>query len=250
MQPVPSVVAKRFARQFAGDGVGFSGREITDYLGQYSNAVKSYDSYDVKPKREDLFTIALASLLPKEQYYALTDLCISPPEMKYDVPSQKIRAALLIQLHSYLNIEPIGLRFSFLREHTFRTDWFTAYSRVTTNPGAAITAARTLIETTFKTIIDERGRKPDTSGDLGRLLRQIEDVLEFNRAENQDEHRILGGLTNIINGIAGLSNSAGDRHGLVGGEEIDNPSIAGLAVNASGTVSLFFIERHLFMPVH
>lgn len=169
--------------------------------------------------------------------------------MRYAVPSEEVRRNLLNQLHSHLNVEPIGMRFSTLREHTFREDWITAYGRIIASPAAAITAARTLIETAFKTIIDERGVVPDRSGDLSRLLRQVEDVLQFNRAENQEEHRILSGLTNIINGVAGLSNQAGDRHGLVGGEGIDNPTIATLVVNASGTVALFFIERHLLMPV-
>jgi hypothetical protein len=248
MRAVPREIAQRFARAFAGDQVGFSGREITDYLAQYSNVVKPYDHYGFTPKREELFVEALYSLLPREQYYALTDLCLSPPPMRYTVPSQEVRTDLLNQLHSHLNVEPVGMRFSTLREHTFREDWITAYSRVIANPAAAITAARTLIETAFRTIISERGVQPDTSGDLGRLLRQVEDVLQFNRAENQEEHRILTGLTNIINGVAGLSNQAGDRHGLVGGEGIDNPAIATLVVNASGTVALFFIERHLLMP--
>lgn len=249
MRAVPREIAQRFAIEFAGNRVGFSGREITDYLSRYSNAVKPYDHYGFTPKREELFVEALYSLLPKEQYYALTDLCLDPPPMRYAVPSEEVREDLLNQLHSHLNVEPIGMRFSTLREHTFREDWITAYGRVIASPAAAITAARTLIETAFKTIIDERGVEPDRSGDLCRLLRQVEDVLKFNRAENQEEHRILNGLTNIINGVAGLSNQAGDRHGLVGGEGIDNPAIATLVVNASGTVALFFIERHLLMPI-
>ncbi|HEC35176.1 MAG TPA: hypothetical protein ENI39_01420 [Anaerolineae bacterium] len=249
MRAVPREIAQRFAIEFAGNRVGFSGREITDYLSRYSNVVKPYDHYGFTPKREDLFVEALYSLLPKEQYYALTDLCLDPPPMRYAVPSEEVRRNLLNQLHSHLNVEPIGMRFSTLREHTFREDWITAYGRIIASPAAAITAARTLIETAFKTIIDERGVVPDRSGDLSRLLRQVEDVLQFNRAENQEEHRILSGLTNIINGVAGLSNQAGDRHGLVGGEGIDNPTIATLVVNASGTVALFFIERHLLMPV-
>lgn len=249
MRAVPREIAERFSIAFAGNQVGFSGKEITDYLSKYSNAVKLYEHYGFTPKRSELFLEALYSLLPKEQYYALTDLCLTLPEMRYDPPSETERQDLLAQLHSYLNVEPVGIGFSELREHIFREDWMTAYSRVRANPSSAITAARTLLETAFKTIIAERGAEPDTSGDLSRLLRQVEDVLEFNRAENQEEHRILTGLTNIINGIAGLSNQAGDRHGLVDGEEIDDPSLAMLVINESGSVGLFFIERHLFLPV-
>jgi hypothetical protein len=93
--------------------------------------------------------------------------------MKYAIPSDEVRNHLLEQLHSHLNVEPIGMRFSILREHIFREDWITAYSRVITSPAAAITAARTLVEAAFRTIVSERGAQPDTSGDLGRLLRQV-----------------------------------------------------------------------------
>ena len=211
--------------------------------------VKPYDHYGFTPKRFELFIESLYSLLPKDQYYALTDLCVNPPKMKYEIPSEETRRKLLFQLHSYLNPNMIGLAFSELREHIFRQEWFTAYSRIIPSPSSAITAARTLLETTFKTIIKERGYEPDTSGDLSRLLKQVEEVLDFRGAEIQEEHRILSGLVNIINGVSGLSNRAGDRHGTIGGLEIDDPKIAKLVVNACGTVGLFFIELHLFKDI-
>lgn len=249
MRAVPREIVERFAREFAGEKRGFSGREITDYFLRYGNMVKPYDHYGFTPKRSELFVEALYTLLPKEQYYALTDLCLDPPKMKYQTPDENTRSELLTQLHSFINPEPIGLRFSALREHTFRADWFTAYNRIVSSPSSAITAARTLLETVFKTIIVERGGEPDTSGDLGRLLRQTQDVLSFRRAENQDEHRVLNGFTNIIQGVAGLSNAAGDRHGLVDGIDLDDSSAAMFVVNAAGTVALFFIEKHLIMPL-
>ncbi|MDL1970720.1 MAG: abortive infection family protein [Candidatus Desulfofervidaceae bacterium] len=249
MRAVPRELAERFANTFAGERIGFSGREITDYFSRYSNMVKPYEHYGFTPKRSELFIEALYSLLPKEQYYALTDLCLNSYKSRYSYPSRESREDLLGQLHSYLNVEPIGLRFSTLREHIFREDWLTAYSRLRSNPSASITSARTMLETVFRTIINERNQQPDTSGDLGRLLRQVEQVLNFDTAINQEEHRILNGLTNIINGISGLSNVAGDRHGLIGGEEINDPTVANLVLNASGTVALFFIERHLFLPI-
>jgi hypothetical protein len=248
MQAVNRLIADRFSDAYAGEKIGFAGKEITEFFAKYSNVVRPYYQYGIIPKRQDLFIESLYSLSPKEQYYALTDLCTNPPPMKYIPPSQGIREDLLAQLHSSLNIEPIGICFSTLREHIFREDWVIAYNRISSNPGASITAARTLLETTFKTIISERHEEPSTN-DLSELLKQVEHVLQFDKPENQEEHRILNGLTNIINGVAGLSNKAGDRHGLIGGDEIENPSIATLVVNACGTVAMFFIERHLFLLV-
>jgi hypothetical protein len=48
----------------------------------------------------------------------------------------------------------------------------------------------------------------------------------------------------VVNGIAGLSNQAGDRHGLPEGARISDHSMAGLAVHAAGTVSLFLVRIH------
>jgi len=168
MQPIPRQLAEDFAAAFAGDKKGFAAREITDFFTKYSRAIKPYDHYGINPTRHDLFIEAIYRLLPKQQYYALTDLCQNPPKMKYAPPAEKERAKLLERLHSFLNPNPVGLGFSRLREHTFRQDWFTAYGRLAQNPAAAISAARTMLETVFKTIVSERGQTPRQRRRLGQ----------------------------------------------------------------------------------
>jgi hypothetical protein len=249
MQPIPRQLTEHFAATFAGDKKGFAAREITDFFTKYSRAIKPYDHYGINPTRHDLFIEAIYQLLPKQQYYALTDLCQDPPKMKYAAPGPDESAKLFEQLHSFLNPNPVGLGFSRLREHTFRQDWYTAYGRLSQSPPAAISAARTMLETALKTIVSERQQTPDTSGDLGKLLKQAQDVLGFDRGQNQEQHRMMQGLANVINGVAGLSNAAGDRHGLINGVEIDDPAVAGFALNAAGSVGLFFIEIHLLTPI-
>lgn len=250
MRNVKREIVNKFARIFAGNKKGFSGKEITDYFVKYNSMVKLYDYYGFTPSREDLFVESLYMLLPKEQYYALTDLCLNPPDMKYIIPDESERKTLMAELHSYYNIEPIGLAFSKLREHVFREDWYIAYNRIEENPASAITGARTLLETIFKTIISERNKIPDSSGDVSKLLKEAENVLDFDRATNQQEHKILSGLAGVISGVAGLSNNNGDRHGLIGGKEIESREVASLVVNACGTIGMFFIELHLFKPLN
>jgi hypothetical protein len=116
----------------------------------------------VTPTRLALFVESVYQLPPDAQYYALNDLGVVVRESRYDYPSQEVRTRLLGQLHSSLSVEPIGLAFSNLRSTEFRKDWMTAYGRLSTNPAAAVTAARTLLETVFKTIISERGGVPRT----------------------------------------------------------------------------------------
>ena len=55
---------------------------------------------------------------------------------------------------------------------------------------------------------------------------------------------MANGLSQVIDGLAGLSNRGGDRHGLAGGLRITDRSVAALAIHAAGTVSLFLVQTH------
>lgn len=245
MHAIPRNLVDRFAEAFAGNRVGFSAREITDYFSRYSNFVKPFDHYGINPTRKQLFIESVYALNPKQQYYALNDLTWDEKPCRYEYPSEQLRIELREQLHTFISPDPIGLRFSQIRETAFREDWVTCITRLQHDPASAITAARTLIETLLKTIISERGQEPDHSGDLGRLMRQAQEVVGFDRAQDQPTHQIISGLMNVINGIATISNRAGDRHGLVAGQSIDDPGLAQLCVHAAGTVGIAFIELHL-----
>jgi Abortive infection C-terminus len=246
MHAVPRNLVDKYAQLFAGRNVGFSTKQITDYFTQFSNLVKPYDHYGVNPTRKQLFIESVYALNPKNQYYALNDLTWNIHTSKYTYPNDNDRQALRLELHSFISPDPIGLRFSQIRETAFREDWAACLTRLESDPASTITAARTLLETLLKTIIQERGPQPDSSGDLGRLLKQAQDQVGFDRSQDQAKHQILSGLATVINGLAALSNRAGDRHGLVHGQSIDDPALASLCVNAAGTIGIAFIELHLF----
>ena len=253
MQPVPRVIVDAFAAAFAAKGrsSGFSAQEISDYFCELSASVHPLEHYGVKPAKRDLFVDCLYSLTPEAQYCALHDLTAVERESSYTYPIQSLRDRLSGRLHSSLAIEPVGLAYSKLRSSEFRRGWMTAYTRLSTNPAAAVTAARTLLETVFKTIVSERGGTPDESGDLGRLMRQAQDAVGFLRRNpaNQSEHQIIQGLTGVIGGVAGVSNAAGDRHGTAQGVTLQDKYLAVLCVHACGAVGLSFIEKHLFAPM-
>lgn len=247
MQRIPPELVDRFANAFAGPNSGFSGREITDHFRKYSNLITPYDEYNIKPTRAELFSSAVGSLPANLQYYSLNDLTFFEYESKYRYPSAQERTTLREALHNLISPSPIGLSFSRIRETAFREDWVTCQTRlIFTNPPAAITAARTLLETLLKTIISERGGEPDASGNLGHLLKQVEALLGFERGERQAEHQVFSGLASVVTGLSAISNIAGDRHGTIGGKTIDDPYFANLCINAAGTVGLAFIEMHLF----
>jgi len=245
MQALPRQIADKFSTVFAGKNTGFSAREITEYFLKYSNLVKPSDHYGINPTRQQLFIESLYALFPKQQYYALNDLTFIEHESKYEYPSPEKRDELRKLLHNFLDPNPIGIKFSNIRETAFREDWVTCLSRVQTSPASAITAARTMLETLMKTMLKERGHKPEGSGDLNKLFKHVQSVLEFRKAEQQQEHQILTGLKSVINGISSISNMAGDRHGLADGTSIDDPYIANLCINSAGTLGIALIEIHL-----
>lgn len=147
MQPIPRVLADKFAIAFAGERIGFSAQQITEYFSTYSNLVRPHDHYAMNPTRKQLFVESVYSLPPRQQYYSLNDLSFYERPSRYSYPSEDKRRQLREELHTFISPTPIGLGFSVIRETAFREDWMTAQSRVENNPSAAITAARTMLET-------------------------------------------------------------------------------------------------------
>jgi hypothetical protein len=246
---IPRAIAERFAEEYAGKNKGFSAREISDYFGRYSNLVKHVDFYGVNPTRYDLFLDSLYSLEPKQQYYALNDLIFNEYDSKYDYPNRAVRDALCDDLHTFISPNPIGLRISRIRETAYRYDWIEASRKISIDPSGAITAGRTMLETTLKTILEERGKTDNSGGNLARLIKQVEKTLGIEPKDMPAEHQVVTGMASIINGVASLSNQAGDRHGTIGGVTIDDPTLAELCINACGTIGVLLVEIHLLTEI-
>lgn len=188
MDYIPRPIADRFASAFAGEKAGFSAKQITDYFSRYSNLVRPFDQYGMKPSRKELFIDSLYSLQPRSQYFALNNLVTTVHTSKNPYPDVTRRMQLRETLHNFISPNPVGLAFSAVSEPAYREDWIQAYRAITTDPPGAITAARTMLETILKTIISERDQKPVDAGDIGALLRQGEAVLSFVPGRQQAEH--------------------------------------------------------------
>jgi len=160
-----------------------------------------------------------------------------------DVATRTKLLALLVQADGR---SPVGVELSSLTLTGVRQQWMTAASRIPSSPAGAITAARTLLESTCKTILTELGEAPDSSGELGRLYKQVRVKLGVDpkAGATQSVHQMVNGLTQVVDGLAALSNAAGDRHGLAGGNKITELSFACLAVHAAGTVCVFLVRVH------
>ena len=246
MKPVESTVIRRFADAFCYGRMGFSLEQIPAYFEQYQGSVPNLRNYVATPTKSAVFEDCVRSLSPENQRHALYDLCDNPPAARHTMPSEDARGELLALLVQADGKSPLSVELSSLTLSGVREQWFTAASRVPSSPAGAITAARTLIESTCKTILREQGETPDASGELGRLYKQVRTKLGIDpkQGASQSVNQMVGGLTQIVDGLAGLSNAAGDRHGLEGGAKIAELSFASLAVHAAGTASLFLIRVH------
>ncbi|HUX00591.1 MAG: abortive infection family protein [Phycisphaerae bacterium] len=124
------------------------------------------------------------------------------------------------------------------------TAWQKALERRETDPEGAITAARTLLETVCKHILDDIGASYDDKADLPDIYRRTARVL--NLAPDQHTQavfrQILGGCTAVVEGLGALRNRLSDAHGR--GKRATRPLSrhAGLAVNLAGTVASFLME--------
>jgi hypothetical protein len=122
--------------------------------------------------------------------------------------------------------------------------WTKALERRATDPEGAITAARTLLESVCKTILDDAGAPYNKKDDLPKLYRKTAETLKLVPADYADEQikRILGGATTVVEGVGSLRNQHGDAHGKGRSSYRLSERHAALAVNMAGTMALFLMQ--------
>lgn len=125
------------------------------------------------------------------------------------------------------------------------TAWQRALERRTSDPEGAITAARTLLETVCKHILDARSITYDSNKiELHELYKLTAVELNLSPSQHTEDifKQILGGCSAIVSGLGTLRNRLGDAHGK--GHNPVKPATrhAELAVNLAGSVSLFLVS--------
>lgn len=130
-------------------------------------------------------------------------------------------------------------------EESVHDIWSRALQRRNNDPEGAITAARTLLETVCKHILDEQNITYDANKiELHELYKLT--AKELNLSPNQHTEdifkQILGGCSAIINGLGSLRNRLGDAHGQGKKSIKPVPRHAALAVNLAGSMSLFLVS--------
>jgi uncharacterized protein YfkK (UPF0435 family) len=122
--------------------------------------------------------------------------------------------------------------------------WSKALERRASDPEGAITAARTLLETLCKNILDARRIEYDSKKiELHELYKLVSKELNLSPSQHTQEvfKQILGGCSGVVNGLGTLRNKLGDAHGQGKLPVRPAPRHAELAVNLSGSVALFLV---------
>jgi hypothetical protein len=122
--------------------------------------------------------------------------------------------------------------------------WKKALERRATDPEGAITAARTLLESVCKHILDAKSVPYDDNADLPKLYTLTSKQLNLSPSQHTEQlfKQILGGCQTVVEGLGALRNRHSDAHGK--GVTASRPAArhAELAVNLAGTMATFLLQ--------
>lgn len=174
--------------------------------------------------------------------------------IKYEKPTYRERRELIWKafrpLIEYLEaqdrapgISPISETLEKFDPEAVHAVWQKALDRRIEDPEGAITAARTLLETVCKHILDDEEVAYSDDADLPKLWASASEVL--NLAPNQHQETvfkaILGNCQSVVNNLGAIRNRVGDAHGQGRRQVKPKPRHAELAVNLAGTMAAFLI---------
>jgi len=121
--------------------------------------------------------------------------------------------------------------------------WQKALDRRAADPEGAITAARTLLETVCKHVLDDAGATYPDDADLPKLWGMASERLNLAPSQHYEESfkAILGSCQQIVNRLGTLRNKISDAHGQGRRPVRPKPRHAELAVNLAGTMAAFLV---------
>ena len=122
--------------------------------------------------------------------------------------------------------------------------WRKALERKASDPEGAITAARTLLETVCKHVLDEAEVNYDPKADLPDLYKATSKTFKLSSSQHTEYifKQILGGCQSVVQGLGALRSKVGDAHGH--GKKAVKPTSrhAELAVNLAGAMATFIAQ--------
>jgi hypothetical protein len=122
--------------------------------------------------------------------------------------------------------------------------WRKALDRRATDAEGAITAARTLLETVCKHILDSAGESYDDAAELPKLYSQTATHLNLSPSQHSEQlfKQVLGGCQTVVAGLGAIRNRHSDAHGKGSSGLKPAPRHAELAVNLAGAMATFLLQ--------
>jgi hypothetical protein len=138
---------------------------------------------------------------------------------------------------------PIEAALISLDEDSVRAVWKKAMDRRISDPDGAITAARALLESTCKHVLDELQAPYPDDADPGKLWALCADRMNLSPSQHSEVvfKSILGNCQSIVNNLAAIRNKVGDAHGQGKRAVKARPRHAELAVNLAGSMAAFLV---------
>jgi hypothetical protein len=139
--------------------------------------------------------------------------------------------------------QPVELVLSNLNGEVVDSLWRKALERRTSDPEGAITAARALLESVCKHILDELQTEYPGDADPAKLWALCAEKLNLSPDAHSEKvfKSILGNCQSIVNNLASIRNKIGDAHGQGRKAVRAKPRHAELAVNLAGTMASFLV---------
>ncbi|GJM33633.1 MAG: hypothetical protein DHS20C18_26340 [Saprospiraceae bacterium] len=124
-------------------------------------------------------------------------------------------------------------------------------SSIENSPHISIGLAKELIETSCKSIFDERNEVYGKNWDLPKLMKETTKLLKLTPDDIPNEAKaassikqILGSLSSVVQGIGEVRNEYGSGHGKDEKFKGLQPRHAKLAVGAASTLAIYLLETH------
>lgn len=130
--------------------------------------------------------------------------------------------------------------------------WKDALERRKNDPSAAITSARSLIESTCKHILDELSVPYEDGLELPKLYKLTANELGFAPSKDSEKtfKQLFGGCLTAVESLGAVRNRLSDSHGKGKLSASPSPRHAELCVNLSGTMATFLIQTYLEQHTH
>lgn len=121
--------------------------------------------------------------------------------------------------------------------------WQKALDRRVRDPEGAITAARTLLESVCKHVIEGAEEEYPPNAELPQLWRQAALLLNLAPEQHQEEvfKAILGNAQSIVSNLGSVRNKLGDAHALGPRQVRPRARHAELVVNLAGSMAAFIV---------